>query len=68
MLVAIAMVHHRFGFFMNWTGLQKGEGYEYHLLVLAIADYLIIRGAGAASIDRLLSSEPRRKASSQVAG
>ena len=30
-LVAIAMVHHRFGFFMNWTGLQKGEGYEYHL-------------------------------------
>lgn len=57
MLVAIAMVHHHFGFFMNWTGLQKGEGYEYHLLVLALAVYLIIRGAGAASVDRLLSAQ-----------
>lgn len=67
MFVAIAMVHHRFGFFMNWTGLQKGEGYEYHLLVLAIAIYLIIRGAGAASVDRLLSSRPSPKAAVQVA-
>ena len=67
MFVAIAMVHHRFGFFMNWTGLQKGEGYEYHLLVLAIAIYLIIRGAGAASVDRLLSSRPSTKATVQVA-
>jgi putative oxidoreductase len=56
MLVAIAMVHHQFGLFMNWTGAQKGEGYEYHLLVLAITAFLIVRGAGAASIDRLLSS------------
>jgi putative oxidoreductase len=67
MLVAIAMVHHRFGFFMNWTGLQKGEGYEYHLLVLAIAVYLIIRGAGAGSVDRLLSSETSPKVQVQVA-
>src|ERR1700690_1542595 len=35
MIVAVAMVHPHFGFFMNWTGAQKGEGYEYHLLVLA---------------------------------
>jgi putative oxidoreductase len=55
MLVAVAMVHHRFGFFMNWTGAQKGEGYEFHLLVLATAVLLMIRGAGAASLDRLLS-------------
>jgi putative oxidoreductase len=27
MLVAIATVHHQFGFFMNWTGAQKGEGF-----------------------------------------
>ena len=33
MIVAVAMVHRQFGFFMNWTGAQKGEGYEYHLLV-----------------------------------
>jgi len=59
--IAIATVHHRFGFFMNWTGLQKGEGFEFHLLVLAIAVYLIIRGAGALSVDRLLSSPANSK-------
>jgi len=59
MLVAIAMVHSRFGFFMNWGGTQKGEGFEYHLLVLAMVVFLIIEGAGAASIDRKLSSEAR---------
>jgi putative oxidoreductase len=56
MIVAIAMVHHQFGFFMNWTGTQKGEGYEYHLLVLGATILLMIRGAGAASVDRLLSA------------
>jgi putative oxidoreductase len=56
MIVAIAMVHGRFGFWMNWTGAQKGEGYEYHLLLLAASAFLMIRGAGAASLDRLLLS------------
>lgn len=56
MVVAIATVHAPFGFFMNWTGTQKGEGYEYHLLVLAMTAFLMIRGGGAASVDRLLSS------------
>ena len=56
MVVAVALVHGQFGFFMNWTGAQKGEGYEYHLLVLATTAFLMIRGAGAASVDRLLSS------------
>jgi putative oxidoreductase len=55
MVVAVAMVHYQYGLFMNWTGAQKGEGYEYHLLVLAIAVFLMIRGAGAASVDRWLS-------------
>src|SRR5438105_7917345 len=31
MIVALALVHHNVGFFMNWAGAQKGEGYEYHL-------------------------------------
>jgi putative oxidoreductase len=56
MIVAVALVHGQFGFFMNWTGAQKGEGYEYHLLVLATTAFLMIRGAGAASVDRLLSA------------
>ena len=66
MIVAVAMVHHYFGFFMNWTGAQKGEGYEYHVLVLAITVFLMIRGAGAASIDRLWSSPGKNSIRTQV--
>jgi putative oxidoreductase len=55
MIVAILMVHGAFGFFMNWTGAQKGEGFEYHLLVLATVVFLMIRGAGALSVDRALT-------------
>src|ERR1700741_433765 len=55
MLVAIMTVHLPFGFFMNWTGTQKGEGFEFHALVLAIVSYLMIRGAGAFSVDQLLT-------------
>jgi len=51
MLVAIWMVHFPNGPFMNWYGNQKGEGYEYHLLALALAIPIIIRGAGAFSVD-----------------
>ena len=56
MLVAVAEVHSAFGFFMNWNGTQKGEGLEYHLLVLSITLFLIIRGAGAFSIDRAIAT------------
>ena len=56
MVVAIATVHHAFGFFMNWNGDQKGEGFEFHLLVLAITAFLMIRGSGALSVDRALST------------
>jgi putative oxidoreductase len=57
MLVAIATVHGANGLFMNWTGTQKGEGFEYHLLALAITFLIMARGAGAFSLDRLLSRE-----------
>lgn len=59
-LVAIATVHLTFGFFMNWYGTQKGEGFEYHLLVLAITLFLMVRGAGAFSIDRAIASASHR--------
>jgi putative oxidoreductase len=52
---AIFMVHLKNGFFMNWFGNQKGEGIEYHLLAIAIAAALLLRGAGAFSLDRTLS-------------
>ena len=58
MLVAIATVHWAHGFFMNWSGTQPGEGFEYHLLVLGIAIALIIKGGGTWSVDRALSDAP----------
>src|ERR1019366_7658824 len=57
MLVAIATVHHVNGFFMNWTGQQKGEGFEFHLLAIALAIVVLIKGSGAVSIDRAIASE-----------
>ena len=55
MAVAIVKVHAVNGFFMNWGGQQKGEGFEFHVLVLAIAAAIIIAGSGAWSVDRMLS-------------
>ena len=57
MLVAIATIHHVNGFFMNWTGQQKGEGFEYHLLAIALAIVVLVKGSGAISIDRAIAGE-----------
>ena len=57
MIVAIKMVHWQNGFFMNWFGNQKGEGFEYHLLVIAIGVALIIRGGGLMSIDKVIAGK-----------
>jgi len=68
MLVAIATVHRAFGLFMNWNGTQRGEGFEYHLLVLAMTAFLMIRGAGAFSVDRGLTvAEPAGTAQRSLA-
>jgi putative oxidoreductase len=55
MAVAVAMVHSHIGFFMNWTGAQRGEGYEYHLLALGLGLVILVQGSGALSVDRWLS-------------
>jgi putative oxidoreductase len=54
MLVASVIVHASNGFFMNWFGNQKGEGFEYHLLAIGLAVVVILSGAGKWSIDGLL--------------
>ena len=54
MLVAIFLVHSKFGFFMNWSGDQPGEGFEFHLIAIALAACVLVKGAGAYSVDRLL--------------
>lgn len=56
---AVVKVHLPHGFFMNWTGSQQGEGYEYHLLVLGMALAILLFGAGSASIDRSMSEKNR---------
>ncbi len=54
LLGAVYLVHWDVGFFMNWSGAQGGEGFEYHILAVAIALAVVIRGSGAWSIDRAL--------------
>lgn len=56
MLVAPFANHLYPNFFMNWTGRQMGEGYEYHLLAIALIVAILVRGAGALSLDRAISS------------
>jgi len=57
MTVALLMVHRPNGLFMNWTGQQRGEGFEFHLLALAIGLVLLIRGSRALSVDHALTGE-----------
>jgi putative oxidoreductase len=51
---AVFMAHLSNGFFMNWFGTQKGEGFEYHLLAIGLALLVLINGSGRFSIDRFL--------------
>ena len=57
MLGALFMVHLPNGFFMNWMGNQKGEGFEYHLLAIGMALAILIKGSGAFSVDRSMSDK-----------
>ncbi|HEY2083248.1 MAG TPA: DoxX family protein [Verrucomicrobiae bacterium] len=63
MVVAVAMVHGPNGFFMNWYGNQKGEGFEYHLLAIGLALIVLIYGAGKASLDSVIAGRPAKKQS-----
>jgi putative oxidoreductase len=54
MLGAIGMVHGKVGFFMNWTGNQGGEGFEYHLLAIGILLVILIAGPGRYALARSL--------------
>lgn len=42
-------------FFMNWSGTREGEGYEYHLLAIALLLILLAQGGGVWSVDRMLA-------------
>ena len=62
MAAATLMVHSKVGFFMNWAGMQKGEGFEYHLLALGLCLALLIKGGGALSVDQALSRDDGARA------
>jgi putative oxidoreductase len=55
MTICMFMHHVQHGFFMNWFGQQKGEGFEFHLLVIGICLALLIKGGGMLSVDRALT-------------
>jgi putative oxidoreductase len=55
MAVAIAKVHARHGFFINFALTPgRGHGYEFNLALIAMALSILIGGAGVLSIDRLI--------------
>lgn len=54
MLGAVLLVHLPNGFFMNWFGTQKGEGFEYHILALGLALIVLVRGGGKWSLDGVI--------------
>lgn len=56
---AVALVHLPNGFFMNWAGAPRGEGYEFHLLAMAMAAALVSSGGGRASLDGWISRKLR---------
>jgi putative oxidoreductase len=55
-LAVAATTHVSNGFFMNWVGANPGEGFEYHLLGMALAASVVVRGSGAFSLDRVLAA------------
>lgn len=64
LMIGAALTHLPNGFFMNWFGAQPAgaEGFEYHLLAIAMAAALIVDGSGALSLDRRLAGGQRPKA------
>ena len=58
MIVAVIQLHWTVGFFMDWNGQLQGEGFEFHILAVTLALIVIIRGSGAQSLDRAITTRP----------
>ncbi len=54
MLGAIFTTHFQFGFFMDWSGNQVGEGFEFHLLAIGLSAVILVNGGGAYSLNHIL--------------
>jgi len=55
MVGAILKVHGKFGFFMNWSGKQAGEGFEFHLLAIALSVIVLLYGGGKWALDSIIN-------------
>ena len=51
-IIFTAQIEH--GFFMNWFGVQKGEGYEYSLLAIGLALITFVNGSGRWALDNTI--------------
>jgi putative oxidoreductase len=62
LMTVAASTHLEHGFFMNWFGtLAAGsEGVEYHILALALAAIVVLKGSGAASLDAIVTGRRER--------
>jgi putative oxidoreductase len=58
---AVYLVARPFGFFMNWANTQPGEGYEFHLLAIALGLVLLSQGSGPFSVDRAIAGGSKRR-------
>ena len=70
LMVGALSTHAANGFFMNWFGqLPAGqEGFEYHLIAIALAGTIVLQGSGAWSIDaRLVRRESAVRPRSRTA-
>jgi putative oxidoreductase len=54
-MTVAAFMHRANGLFMNWSGTQAGEGFEFHILAIAMALALILAGGGRFSADRAIA-------------
>jgi putative oxidoreductase len=52
--------HSANGFFMNWSGLPHGEGFEFHILAIGLALPVLILGSGAYSIDKMIAARKKK--------
>ena len=55
MIGAIAKVHAKNGFFLNWElGPGKGHGYEVNVALIAMALACLLAGGGSVALDAVL--------------
>jgi putative oxidoreductase len=56
MVVAVATIHLQNGFFMNWSGQQKGEGMEFFVFAIVVGLVIAIAGPGKYALDARIAS------------